>query len=91
MGEGGQDLHLHCWIYAIHDGLLRDLGPHLSSVAERDALLSIDQRVQTPSEPISAMRHQAMAAFAALATKTIDGHTAPRASGNDCPTCEENL
>ncbi len=33
----GQSLHLHGWIYAIHDGLLRDLGPHLSSLAERDA------------------------------------------------------
>ncbi len=44
----GQRLNLHGWIYAIHDGLLRDLGPHLSSVEERDALPSIDHRVLHP-------------------------------------------
>ena len=59
----GQALHLHGWIYAIHDGLLRDLGPHLSSIAERDALESIDYRVLNPAEPVSAMRRQAIAAF----------------------------
>jgi carbonic anhydrase len=59
----GQPLHVHGWIYAIHDGLLRDLGPHLSSIAERDALPSIDQRVVDPIEPISAMRRQAMDVF----------------------------
>ncbi len=60
----GQPLHVHGWIYAIHDGLLRDLGPHLSSIAERDALASIDQRVREPAEPVSAMRRQAMDVFA---------------------------
>ncbi len=77
----GQRLHVHGWIYAIHDGLLRDLGPHLSSVAERDALPSIDQRVVDPVEPISAVRRQAMDVFANLASPaaslqpcyTIDG------------------
>ena len=62
----GQKLDLHGWIYAIHDGLIRDLGPHLSSIAERDALASIDERVAMPVEPESAMRRQAMAAFASL-------------------------
>jgi carbonic anhydrase len=62
----GQALHLHGWIYAIHDGLLRDLGPHLSSVEERDALPSIDARVADPVEPVSAMRRQAADAFAML-------------------------
>lgn len=61
----GQTLNLHGWIYAIHDGLLRDLGPHLSSIAERDALPSIDHRVLHPVEPVSAKRKQAIAAFAA--------------------------
>ena len=61
-----QALHVHGWIYAIHDGLLRDLGPHLSSIVERDALPSIDQRVVSPIEPISAMRRQAMDAFSDL-------------------------
>lgn len=61
----GQALHLHGWIYAIHDGLLRDLGPQLSSIEERDALLSIDERVRNPVEPQSALRRQAIAAFEA--------------------------
>lgn len=38
----GQELHLHGWIYRISTGLLKDLGPHLSSIEERDALPSID-------------------------------------------------
>jgi carbonic anhydrase len=62
----GQRLNLHGWIYAIHDGLLRDLGPHLSSVAERDALPSIDHCVLHPNEPVSALRRQALDAFAVL-------------------------
>ena len=60
----GQDLALHGWIYALHDGLLRDLGPHLTSIAARDALPSIDARIHDPVEPVSAMRRQAFAAFA---------------------------
>jgi carbonic anhydrase len=62
----GQTLNLHGWIYAIDDGLLRDLGPHLSSIADRDALNSIDQRVLDPLEPFSGLRRQAAEAFAAL-------------------------
>jgi carbonic anhydrase len=62
----GQTLNLHGWIYAIHDGLLRDLGPHISSIAERDALPSIDHRVLHPSEPMSALRRQALDAFNSL-------------------------
>ena len=50
----------------IPDGLLRDWGPHLSSIAERDALPSIDQRIVSPIEPISAMRRQATDAFSKL-------------------------
>ncbi len=64
----GQTLHLHGWIYAIHDGLIRDLGPHLSSLAERDALPSIDQSVSMKVEPESSMRRQAIAAFTQLDT-----------------------
>jgi carbonic anhydrase len=62
----GQSLHLHGWIYAIHDGLIRDLGPHLSSVEMRDRLPSIDHRVFQPVEAQSAMRRQAIAAFGAI-------------------------
>jgi carbonic anhydrase len=63
----GQELNLHGWIYAIEDGLLRDLGPHLSSVEQRDALPSIDHRVLHPVEAVSALRRQALDAFANLA------------------------
>jgi len=42
----GQELNLHGWIYRISTGLLHDLGPHLSSIAERDALTSIDECVE---------------------------------------------
>lgn len=70
----GQTLNLHGWIYAIHDGLIRDLGPHLSSVAERDALPSIDHRVLNPSEPVSALRRHALEAFSDL---TLDDMASP--------------
>lgn len=60
----GQNLNLHGWLYALHDGLLRDLGPHLSSIEERDRLPSLDERVLNPVEPVSALRRQALAAFA---------------------------
>ena len=60
----GRRLHLHGWIYGMDDGLLRDLGPTLSSLAERDALASLDERVRQPIEPASGLRRHAMAAFA---------------------------
>ncbi|MCU0832597.1 MAG: carbonic anhydrase [Rhizobiaceae bacterium] len=62
----GQSLNLHGWIYAIDDGLLRDLGPHLSSIEQRDALPTIDNCVITPADPVSAVRRQAIAAFSQL-------------------------
>jgi carbonic anhydrase len=62
----GATLHLHGWIYGMHDGLLRDLGPHVSSIAERDALPSIDACVHRAADPGSARRRQAAEAFAAL-------------------------
>lgn len=62
----GQALTLHGWIYGVEDGLLRDLGPTLSSVAEREALPSIDARVLAPAEPVSTRRRHAEAAFARL-------------------------
>jgi carbonic anhydrase len=64
--ERGQQLTLHGWIYAIDDGLLHDLGPHLSSIEARDNLPNIDQCVLTPTEPESSFRRQAMAAFGPL-------------------------
>jgi carbonic anhydrase len=62
--ERGQKLQLHGWIYGMDDGLLRDLGPTLASVAERDALVSIDDRVRVPAEPTSGLRRHAIDAFA---------------------------
>jgi carbonic anhydrase len=62
----GQSLNLHGWIYAIHDGLIRDLGPHLSSTMERDSLVSIDQCALEPVEPQSALRWHAAEAFAGI-------------------------
>ena len=59
----GQSLHLHGWVYGVHDGLLRDLGPHLSSIEERDALVSIDHRVLHPNEATTAVRRHAIEAF----------------------------
>jgi carbonic anhydrase len=63
----GQPLYLHGWLYAINDGLIRDLGPHISSLAARDTLVSIDERVKQPIEPQSSVRAQALAAFTGLA------------------------
>lgn len=59
----GQAVQLHGWVYGIQDGLLRDLGPHQSSIAERDALAPVDHRVALPAEPVSAVRRQAIQAF----------------------------
>ncbi|HRD77843.1 MAG TPA: carbonic anhydrase [Hyphomicrobiaceae bacterium] len=59
----GQELNLHGWIYGIGDGLLRDLGPHVASIAERDALPSIDQCVSEPVEAMTAKRRHAIEAF----------------------------
>ena len=62
----GIELHLHGWIYGMHDGLLRDLGATVASIAERDALPSIDQRVTQRSEPLSPRRRHALEAFSVL-------------------------
>lgn len=69
--SSGQDLHLHGWIYAIHDGLIRDLGPHVSSIEERDALPSIDERVLHAEEPASGVRRHAVDAFSSLSLSDI--------------------
>ncbi|WP_367272315.1 DegT/DnrJ/EryC1/StrS family aminotransferase [Phreatobacter sp.] len=43
----------------------RELEPPLASLAGRDALTTIDQCASEPTKPRSAVRHQAVAAFAA--------------------------
>jgi carbonic anhydrase len=60
----GQTLHLHGWVYGVHDGLLRSLCPSISSLAARDALQSLDERASHPFEPQSAIRLHALDAFA---------------------------
>lgn len=77
----GQALHLHGWIYGMHDGLIRDLGPHLSSINERDALPSIDERARMPSEPHSGERRHAIAAFEGL---TLGDMASPPCAMPDC-------
>lgn len=65
----GQELRIHGWIYGIHDGLLRDLGPTVTSMEERDALAPIDDRVALKVEPDTGVRRHAIDAF----TKLLDG------------------
>ena len=69
----GAELHLHGWIYGMHDGLMRDLGPHVSSIAERDALPAIDTCVHQRREAVSALRRHAMSAFAAVPVDGSEG------------------
>ncbi|MBM3648334.1 MAG: carbonic anhydrase [Alphaproteobacteria bacterium] len=59
-------LYVYGWVYGTADGLLRKLGPTLSSLAERDSLVSIDDRLLMPVEPQSGVRQQAIDAFTAL-------------------------
>ncbi|MBS7792681.1 carbonic anhydrase [Roseococcus sp. SDR] len=61
-----RELHLHGWIYGMHDGLLRDLGTEVASLAEREALPSIDQCVAVGTEPLSPRRRHALEAFSGL-------------------------
>lgn len=73
----GRRLHLHGWIYTIADGLIRDLGPHLSSIEERDALPSIDARVYQHVEPMSGLRRHAIEAFSGQGCFDPIGQAAP--------------
>lgn len=62
--KGERPLHLHGWIYGLEDGLLRKVGPTLSSTDQRDSQESIDDVVkQPPTETLSSRRLQAMHAF----------------------------
>lgn len=59
----GRCLHVHGWVYGMHDGLLRDVGPTLSGIADRDALPSIDDCVVNETSPLSALQLQALETF----------------------------
>lgn len=58
-----QELHLHGWIYRMDSGLLRDLGPHLSSIAERDGMPSIDEQITRSFNDSSSSQNPAAAPF----------------------------
>ncbi len=62
--QRGQPLHVHGWIYGVEDGLLREVEPPVASLEARDALATIDTCAGIPAEPQSAVRRQALAAFA---------------------------
>ncbi len=62
----GVDVTVHGWIYGIGDGLLRDLGTTISSAEELAALRPLDSLLTTPSEPMTASRLHAIAAFLEL-------------------------
>lgn len=62
----GLPLAIHGWIYGVHDGLIRALGPSICSTVERDALATIDARVINPVEPESMLRRHAIEAFTLL-------------------------
>jgi carbonic anhydrase len=59
----GQTTHLHRWVYGVHDGLLRVLGPSISSRSERDLLPNIDDCAVRSPEPMTGIRIHAADAF----------------------------
>lgn len=71
--RAGQRLYVHGWIYGMHDGLLRDVGPTFGSIAERDAAPSIDERARNPAEPKSGVRSHAIEAFSRLGPERCCG------------------
>jgi carbonic anhydrase len=62
----GIPLVIHGWIYGVHDGLVRALGPPVTSLADRDSLATIDARIAERIEPESMVRRHAIEAFAEL-------------------------
>lgn len=62
----GTDITVHGWIYGIGDGLLRNLGTTISSAEDLAALPPLDALLSAPSEPMTAARLHAIAAFLEL-------------------------
>lgn len=62
----GLPLAIYGWIYGVHDGLVRALGAPITSLADRDALATIDTSVVNPVEPESMVRRHAIEAFTNL-------------------------
>ena len=79
--ERNQPLHVHGWIYGVHDGLLREVEPPIASLTERDALVTIDQCAREPIEPFSAVRRHAVEAFSGLAATGPEACCCQRKTG----------
>jgi carbonic anhydrase len=63
--QRGQDITVHGWIYGLQDGLLRDLGLQLSSLADAESL-DEDDGFGRLAEPLTMVRRHAIEAFAGL-------------------------
>jgi carbonic anhydrase len=63
--ERGQTVTVHGWIYGLEDGLLRDLGLKLSSLAEAQVLDENDG-FDGLGEPVTMVRQHAIEAFAGM-------------------------
>lgn len=75
----GRSLHVHGWVYGMHDGLLRDIGPTLSGIADRDAPPRVDDCVVNQTSPLSALQIQALETFCDPALNR-DGRHAQRST-----------
>ena len=63
--QRGQDITVHGWIYELRDGLLRDLGLRLSSLADAESL-DEDDGFGRLAEPLTMVRRNAIEAFAGM-------------------------
>jgi carbonic anhydrase len=63
--QRGQSIAVHGWIYGIEDGLLRDLGLKLSSLADAENLDRINSYAGL-AEPVTMIRRHAVEAFEGL-------------------------
>lgn len=63
--QRGQELTVHGWIYGLEDGLLRDLGLKLSSLAEAESFDG-DDGFDNLSEPVTMVRRHAIEAFQSM-------------------------
>ena len=65
--QRGQSVAVHGWIYGLEDGLLRDLGLKLSSLADAENLDRVNNYAGL-AEPVTMIRRHAVEAFEGLTT-----------------------
>ena len=65
--QRGQSVAVHGWIYGLEDGLLRDLGLKLSSLADAENLDGVNNYAGF-AEPVTMIRRHAVEAFEGLTT-----------------------